>query len=45
MRDKDILFGLAGIKFNREVINAAKSLKLVSVMNMTATFVDHKACS
>ena len=45
VRDQDVLFGLGGIRFDREVITAASSLKLVAVMHMTATFVDQKACS
>jgi glyoxylate reductase len=43
--DKDILYALGEVEFDREIIMAAKPLKLVSAMHMKATFVDKKACS
>tara|TARA_Y100000590_G_scaffold470400_1_gene664568 strand:- start:33383 stop:34405 length:1023 start_codon:yes stop_codon:yes gene_type:complete len=45
VKDKDILYALGEIEFDREVIMAAKPLKLVSAMHMKATFVDKQACS
>jgi phosphoglycerate dehydrogenase-like enzyme len=45
VRDQEILFALASIPFDREVIEAAGPLKLVSAMHMTATYVDHDACT
>ncbi|HEY5889610.1 MAG TPA: NAD(P)-dependent oxidoreductase, partial [Acidimicrobiia bacterium] len=43
--DKDILYAMAEIDFDEEVIDAAKNLKLVAAMHMKATFVDQKACT
>ena len=45
VKDKDILYALGEVEFDREVIMAANPLKLVSAMHMKATFVDKKACS
>ena len=45
VKDKDILYALGEVEFDREVIMEAKPLKLVSAMHMKATFVDKKACS
>jgi lactate dehydrogenase-like 2-hydroxyacid dehydrogenase len=45
VRDKDILYALGDIDMDREIILAAKPLKLVSAMHMKATFVDKKTCT
>ena len=45
VQDKDILYALGEVEFDREVILAAKPLKLVSAMHMKATFVDKKTCT
>ena len=45
VRDKEVLFALGEIAYDREVIQAAKPLRLVAAMHMKATFVDHKACT
>jgi hypothetical protein len=43
VKDKDILYALGEVEFDREVIMAANPLKLVSAMHMKATFVDKKS--
>ena len=45
VKDKDILFALGEIEFDREIIMEAAPLKLVSAMHMKATFVDKNACT
>ena len=45
VRDKDILYALGEVEFDREIIEAAEPLKLVAAMHMKATFVDQKACT
>lgn len=43
--DKDILWAMAEIDFDKEVIDAAQKLKLVAAMHMKATFVDQAECT
>jgi lactate dehydrogenase-like 2-hydroxyacid dehydrogenase len=45
VRDKDILYAMGEIEYDRAVIAAAKPLKMVAAMHMKATFVDQKACT
>jgi lactate dehydrogenase-like 2-hydroxyacid dehydrogenase len=45
VRDKDILYAMGEIEYDRGVIAAAKPLKMVAAMHMKATFVDQKACT
>lgn len=45
VRDKDILYAMGEIDYDREIIEAAEPLKLVAAMHMKATFVDQKACT
>lgn len=43
--DKDILWALSGVAYDREVIDAAPSLKLIAAMHAAATFVDKTAAT
>lgn len=45
VRDQDILYAMAEIDFDEEVIDSAENLRMVAAMHMKATFVDQKACT
>lgn len=45
VKDQDILYAMGEVEYDRDIINAAKNLKLVAAMHMKATFVDQKACT
>jgi glyoxylate reductase len=43
--DKDVLWGISGVAYDREVIAAAPSLRLIAAMHAGATFVDKAAAT
>lgn len=43
--DKEILYAMAEVDFDKEVIDAAENLEMVAAMHMKATFVDQKECT
>lgn len=45
VRDKEILFALGEIPFDREVLEAANALKMIAAMHISAWFVDQEAAS
>lgn len=43
--DKEVLWGISGVAYDREVIEAAPSLRLIAAMHTTAKFVDKAAAT